>query len=50
MGKLTGIVNGLKFALKYAVVILAVVKIIEFAIKTFEDIAPKEEKTEQENG
>lgn len=49
MGKVTGIINGLKFILKYAVMIVAVVKIIEFAIATFAEIEPKDEKKVVEN-
>jgi len=45
MKKVTGIVNGLKFVLKYAVYVMAIIKIVEFAITTLSEI--DQEKTEK---
>jgi hypothetical protein len=38
MKKVTGIVNGLKFVLKYTVYIMAIIKIIEFSITTLDGL------------
>lgn len=42
MKRVSGIVNGLKFVLKYTVYIMAIIKIIEFAISTLDEIGEKE--------
>jgi hypothetical protein len=42
MNKVNGIINGLKFLLKYGVYITAVIAIVKFAIDTFEAIEQKE--------
>ena len=42
MNKINGIVNGLKFVLKFGVYIMAIITIIEFAIKTLDEIPKKE--------
>jgi hypothetical protein len=48
MNKVNGIVNGLKFVLKYGIYLMALVKIIEFAIETLTAIDTKENlKTEK---
>lgn len=47
MKKVSGIVNGLKFVLKYAVYAMAIIKIVEFAITTLDSI---EEPKTKENG
>lgn len=48
MKKLGGLVNGLKFVLKYSIYVMAVIKIVEFAIQTISEvdgqIEPKESK------
>jgi hypothetical protein len=44
MNKFKGIANGLKFVLKFGVYIMAIIKIVEFAIATLEDIEPKSEE------
>lgn len=45
MKKVSSIVNGLKFVLKYAVYVMAIIKIVEFAISTLNEIEePKNEK------
>lgn len=44
MNKVNGIINGLKFVLKYGVYITAIITIIKFAIDTFESIEQKDEK------
>lgn len=38
MKKATGIINGLKFVLKYGVYVMAIIKIVEFAINTLDEI------------
>jgi hypothetical protein len=38
MKKVSSIVNGLKFVLKYTVYIMAIIKIIEFAISTLDGL------------
>lgn len=42
MNKVNGIVNGLKFVLKYGIYLMAVVKIVEYAIETLTAIENKE--------
>jgi len=49
MGKVVGIINGLKFVLKFGVIIVAIVKVVEFAIQTFEDLGIKEDEKKKEN-
>jgi hypothetical protein len=46
MKKVSGIVNGLKFVLKYAVYVMAIIKIVEFAISTLNEI--EEQKIEKD--
>ncbi|MFV8344584.1 hypothetical protein [Flavobacterium sp. ZB4P13] len=41
MNKINGIVNGLKFVLKFGVYIMAIVKIVEFAVATLEELKPQ---------
>ena len=48
MKKLSGIVNGLKFVLKYAVYVMAIIKIIEYAITTLDEL--EQPKIIKENG
>lgn len=49
MKKVSGIVNGLKFVLKYAVYAMAIIKIVEFAINTLDGIdEPKKENQDAE--
>lgn len=50
MKKLGGLVGGLKFVLKYAIYVMAVVKIVEFAIATLDEVesADKSKKIENE--
>lgn len=43
MNKINGIVNGLKFVLKFGVYIMAIVKIIEFAIATLDEVNPEKQ-------
>ncbi|MFV8343917.1 hypothetical protein [Flavobacterium sp. XS2P39] len=49
MNKVNGIVNGLKFVLKYGIYLMALVKIIEFAIETLTAIDGKETAKTQLN-
>lgn len=49
MNKVNGIVNGLKFVLKYGIYLMALVKIIEFAIETLTSIDTKEQLKSQPN-
>ncbi|WP_189337132.1 hypothetical protein [Flavobacterium laiguense] len=42
MKKFTGIVGGLKTFLKYGVYIMAIIKIVEFAISTLDEIGGDE--------
>jgi hypothetical protein len=46
MKKVSGIINGLKFVLKYTVYIMALIKIIEFAISTLDEIGEKDSKNQ----
>jgi hypothetical protein len=46
MKKVSGIVGGLKFILKYAVYITALIKIVQFAIATIDEIKDQEEPKE----
>lgn len=46
MKKLGGIVGGLKFVLKYAVYVMAIIKIVEFSITTLNEVESSEEKKE----
>lgn len=46
MQKLGGIVGGLKFVLKYAVYIMALIKIVEFAITTIDEVDNKQPQKE----
>ena len=43
MNRLGGVIGTLKFVLKFGVYIMAIVKIIEFAIETLDAIEPKQE-------
>ena len=49
MKKVSGLVNGLKFVLKYAVYVMAVIKIVEFAIDTLNGIESSDDKKESIN-
>jgi hypothetical protein len=51
MKKLGGIVGGLKFVLKYAVYVMAIIKIVEFSITTINEIegTPEDEKKLETN-
>lgn len=50
MNKVNGAINGLKFVLKFGVYIMAIVKIVEFAVATLEEIKPiKEAQNKVEN-
>lgn len=49
MKKVSGIINGLRFVLKYAVYVMAIIKIVEFAITTLDEIdEPKKQENEKE--
>lgn len=48
MKKVTGIVNGLKFVLKYAVYVMAIIKIVEYAITTLDQIDEPKSKENAE--
>jgi hypothetical protein len=43
MQKIKSIVSGIKFALKYIAVIMAVVEILNFAVKTLENVKIEDE-------
>ncbi|MDI5895831.1 hypothetical protein [Flavobacterium algoritolerans] len=49
MNKVNGIINGLKFVLKYGVYITAIITIVKFAIDTFEAIEQKDAPKTLEN-
>lgn len=49
MKKLGGIVGGLKFVLKYAVYVMAIIKIVEFSITTLNEVESSEEKKIETN-
>ena len=38
MNKIKSVINGIKFALKYIAVIMAIVEILNFSVKTLENL------------
>lgn len=44
MNKLKGVISGIKFALKYIAVIMAVVEILNFAVQTLENVKISDDK------
>jgi hypothetical protein len=49
MKKLGGLVGSLKFVLKYAIYVMAVIKIVEFAIATLNEVETAETPKIAEN-
>lgn len=49
MKKLGGVIGGLKFILKYTVYVMAIIKIVQYAITTLDEVDGTEPKIQEAN-